>query len=300
MSAVTRRRFARYGAGLASAVLLPRPATATSPRTVDLRDGTAVTALGQGSARVGQGTRPVAEEEEALKVGISLGLTLIDTAEIYGDGKAEELIGRAIADRRDTVFLVSKVWPSHATPAGIREACTGSLTRLGTDHLDLYLLHWRHEVKDLASVVQTFERLRGDGMIRRWGVSNFGVADMSELFGVTSGQNCAINQVPYSLANRAIERDLLPWCAQHHVPIMAYSPLGGHGASVLRNPVLSRIASAHGQSAAAVALAWAMRARNTIAIPESGSVAHVRENAAALSFKLTEDDLRALDAAYPI
>ena len=299
MNAITRRRFAGYGVGLASGVLLPRHAKATSPRTVDLRDGTIVTALGQGSARIGQGRRPAAEEEDALKVGLSLGLTLIDTAEIYGGGKAEELIGRAFAGKRDTVFLVSKVWPSHATPAGIRNACTGSLSRLGTDHLDLYLLHWHHEVKDLAGVVETFEELRAEGLIRRWGVSNFGVADMDELFGVASGQNCAINQVPYSLADRAIERELLPWCAQHRMPIMAYSPLGGHGSSVLQNPVLSRIASAHEQGAAAVALAWAMRAGNAVAIPESGSVAHVRENAAALSLKLTEDDLRALDAAYP-
>lgn len=300
MSAITRRRFAGYGAALASAVLLSRQAGARSPATVDLRDGTAVPALGQGSSRIGQGKRPAAEEEEALKVGASLGLTLIDTAEIYGGGKAEELIGRAIAGRRDTVFLVSKVWPSHATPAGIRSACAASLSRLGTDRLDLYLLHWRHQVKDLAGVVGTFEALRAEGLIRRWGVSNFGVTDMDELFGLASGQNCAINQVPYGLADRAIERELLPWCAQHRMPIMAYSPLGGHSSSVLRNPVLLRIASAHEQSAAAVALAWATRAGNTIAIPESGSVAHVRENAAALSLKLTEDDLRALDVAYPL
>lgn len=300
MSAITRRRFTGSGAGLASSLLLPREATAISPRNVLLPDGTAVTALGQGSARVGQGKRSAAEEEEALKLGLSLGLSLIDTAEIYGGGRAEELIGRAITGRRDTVFLVSKVLPSHATPAGIRDACTKSLTRLGTDYLDMYLLHWRGEVKDLASVVEAFEWLRADGLIRRWGVSNFAVADMDELFGVPQGLNCAVNQVPYSLTNRAVERGLLPWCAQHGVPIMAYSPLGGDNTAVLKNPVLSRIASAHGQRAAAVALAWAMRAGNTIAIPESSSLTHVRENAVARQLQLTEDEARALDAAFPI
>ena len=300
MSAVTRRRFTGYGAGLASSLLLPLAAAAISSRKIQLPDGTAVTALGQGSARVGQGKRSAEEEKEALRLGLSLGLSLIDTAEIYGGGKAEELIGHAITGKRDTVFLVSKVWPSHATAAGIRGACTASLSRLGTDHLDLYLLHWRREVKDLASVVEAFERLRADGLIRRWGVSNFGVADMDELFGVPQGWNCAVNQVPYSLADRAVERDLLPWCAQHRVPIMAYSPLGGHGTTVLKNPVLSQIASAHGQSAAAVALAWTMRGGTTIAIPESSSLMHVRENAAALQLELTKDDVQALDAAYPI
>ncbi|MGU3539546.1 aldo/keto reductase [Methylobacterium sp. A54F] len=299
MSAITRRRFTAYGAGAAAALSLPRQAAAAAPRSVSLRDGTAVTALGQGSARVGQGKRAADEEAEALRVGLSLGLTLVDTAEIYGGGKAEELIGRAIAGRRNDVFLVSKVWPSHATPAGIRDACTASLARLGTDHLDLYLLHWRREVKDLRPVVETFEQLRAEGLIRRWGVSNFGVADMDELLAIPAGERCAVNQVPYSLANRAIERDLLPWCAQHRVPIMAYSPLGGHGSSILKDPALARIGSAYGQSAAVVALAWAIRSGNAIAIPESGSIAHVRENAAALTLTLSESDLRALDAAFP-
>ncbi|GJE03921.1 hypothetical protein GMJLKIPL_5878 [Methylobacterium isbiliense] len=234
-----------------------------------------------------------------MSTGLSLGMTLIDTAEVYGGGKAEQLIGRVIKNRRDEVFLVSKVWPSHATRTGIQDACSASLTRLGTDHLDLYLLHWPDRVKDLAEVVETFEQLRAGGQIRRWGVSNFGVAEMERLWRIPGGELCATNQVPYSLADRKVERAVLPWCAQHRMPIMAYSPLGGEGAGVLRNPVVQRIASSQGRSPAAVALAWAVRSGRVIAIPESGSVSHVRENAAALTLTLGSDELRQLDEAFP-
>jgi diketogulonate reductase-like aldo/keto reductase len=299
MHAISRRRFAAYSAGLLSVFGLPRRATGAVAQTVALSDGTVVSALGQGSARLGQGRRPVVEEEQAMSTGLSLGMTLIDTAEVYGGGKAEQLIGRVIKGRRDEIFLVSKVWPSHATRAGIQEACSASLARLGTDHLDLYLLHWPDRVKDLAEVVATFEQLRTGGQIRRWGVSNFGVAELERLFRIPAGEHCATNQVPYSLADRKIEHDVLPWCVQHRMPIMAYSPLGGEGARVLRNPAVQRIASSQGQSPAAVALAWAMRSGNVIAIPESGSVAHVRENAAALTLKLGVDELRQLDEAFP-
>jgi diketogulonate reductase-like aldo/keto reductase len=264
-------------------------------RTVKFRDGTIVPALGQGSARLGKGRYPAAEEEEALRTGLALGMTLIDTAEIYG---SEDLIGRAIAGQRDRVFLVSKVWPNHVAGNGIALACEGSLKRLGTDHLDLYLLHWPNGVSDFGHVVRAFEELRAAGKIRAWGVSNFKTSDMERLVALPQGNRCATNQVPYSLDDRGIERDLLPWCGRHGLPVMAYSPLGGPGANVLRDPALARIGAAHGASAAAVALAWTMRSGNVIAIPESGSAAHVRENAAALSLTLTAEDLQALDAAF--
>jgi diketogulonate reductase-like aldo/keto reductase len=264
-------------------------------RTVKFRDGTVVPALGQGSARLDKGRHPQAEEEEALRTGLELGMTLIDTAEIYG---SEDLIGRAIAGQRDRVFLVSKVWPNHVAGDGIARACDASLKRLGTDHLDLYLLHWPNGVRDFGHVVQAFEALHAAGKIRAWGVSNFKTTDMDKLFALPNGNRCATNQVPYSLDDRSNERELLPWCARHGMPVMAYSPLGGPGADVLRNPTLARIGATHGVSAAAVALAWTMRSDDVIAIPESGSVAHVKENAAALTLALTEDDVKALDSAF--
>jgi diketogulonate reductase-like aldo/keto reductase len=272
-----------------------RAATAT----VKFPDGTIVPALGQGSAGLGQGRHPDAAEQEALRTGLSLGMTLIDTAEIYGDGRAEKLIGRVIAGQRDRVFLVSKVWPNHVRGNGIARACEASLGRLGTDHLDLYLLHWPTRDAELSSIVGAFESLRAAGQIHAWGVSNFKVSDMEDLLRVPHGDRCATNQVLYNLGNRDIEHDLLPWSEQHGMPVMAYSPLGGAGASLLRDSTLARIGAAHGCSAAAVALAWTIRNGNVIAIPESGSADHVRENAVALSLTLTPDELRALDAAHP-
>ena len=221
-------------------------------RTAKFRDGTVVPALGQGSAGLGKGKHPQAVEEEAVRTGLSLGMTLIDTAEVYG---SEEFIGRAIAGQRNRVFLVSKVWPNHVAGNGVMRACEASLERLGTDHLDLYLLHWPNGVTDLSSVVTAFENLRSAAKIRAWGVSNFKVSDMEALFRIPKGDSCATNQLPYSLGDRGIERDLLPWCEQHGMPVMAYSPLGGTGASLLRDPTLVRIGAAHGCSAAAVALA---------------------------------------------
>jgi diketogulonate reductase-like aldo/keto reductase len=265
-------------------------------RTVKFRDGTVVPALGQGSAGLGKGRHPQADEEEALRTGLSLGMTLIDTAEIYG---SEQFIGRIIAGQRNRVFLVSKVWPNHVAGNGIARACEGSLTRLGTDHLDLYLLHWPTGVTDFSGVVTAFEKLRSAGKIRAWGVSNFKVKDLEKLFHIPQGDRCATNQVPYNIGDRSIEHDLLPWCEQHGMPVMAYSPLGGPGSSLLRDPTLARIGAAHGCSAAAVALAWAIRGGHVIAIPESGSVAHVKENAVALSLMLTSQELQALDAAHP-
>lgn len=263
------------------------------------RDGTVVPALGQGSARLGQGRHPAAQEQDVLRTGLSLGMTLIDTAELYGSGSAEKLISHVIAGQRDRVFLVSKVWPNHVAGNGIERACTASLARLGTEYLDLYLLHWPNGVSDYAHVVRAFENLRAAGKIRAWGVSNFKVGQMDALFGVPHGDRCATNQVSYSLSDRAIERDLLPWCAQHAMPVMAYSPLGGPDSNLLRDAALASIAAAHNCSAAAVALAWTIRSGRVIAIPESGSAAHVKENAVALSLTLTPQELETLDAAHP-
>jgi diketogulonate reductase-like aldo/keto reductase len=267
-------------------------------RAVRLRDGAIVPALGLGSARLAQGRHPEAIEEEALRTGLSLGMTLIDTAEVYSNGHSEELIGRVVAGQRDNVFLVSKVWPSHVAGDGIARACEASLARLGTDHLDLYLLHWPNGIiDDLSRIVAGFESLRAAGKIRAWGVSNFTVSDMENLFRVPHGDRCATNQVLYNISNRGIEDDLLPWCEKRGMPVMAYAPLGE--SSLVHDPTLARIGAAYGCSAAAVALAWAIRSGNVIAIPESGSPTHVKENAVALSLTLAQRDLQTLDAAYP-
>jgi diketogulonate reductase-like aldo/keto reductase len=268
-------------------------------RTVKFRDGTIVPALGQGSARLAQGRHPARAEEDALRTGLSLGMTLIDTAESYGGGRSEELIRNVIAGQRDRVFLVSKVEPDHATGNAMARACEESLARLGTDHLDLYLLHWPVRNGELSRTVAGFESLRAAGKIRAWGVSNFSVREMKRLFDIPGGDRCATNQVLYNVEDRGIEHDLLPWCAQHAIPVMAYSPLGRGATGLLRDPTLASIAAAHGCSAAAVALAWTIRSGNVIAIPESGSVEHVKENAVALSLTLTAQELQRLDAAHP-
>ncbi|HYS83845.1 MAG TPA: aldo/keto reductase [Bradyrhizobium sp.] len=297
---LNRREFNALWVTLGSSLLaLSSPSARAATRTVKLPDGTIVPALGQGSASLGQGRRPEAAEEEALRTGLSLGMTLIDTAEMYGDGRSEKLIGGVIAGQRDRVFVTSKVSPNHVTGNAVARACDASLARLGTDHLDLYLLHWPSRDADLSSIVAAFESLRAAGKIRAWGVSNFKVSDMEDLFHVSHGDRCATNQVLYNLGNRGFEHDLLPWCERHGMPVMAYSPLGGAGTSLLRDPTLARIGAAHNCSAAAVALAWTIRNGNVIAIPESGSAEHVKENAAALSLTLTSDELHTLDAAYP-
>ena len=260
------------------------------------RDGVIVPALGQGSWHLGQGRHPAAAEEEALGTGISLGMTVIDTSEGYGGGRSEELIGRVIAGQRDRVFLVSKV--DRTERDYIARACQTSLDRLGTDYLDLYLLHWRNPEDNLSHVVASFEDLRAAGKIRAWGVSNFKVSDMEDLFCVPGGDRCATNQVRYSLNSRRIEDDILPWCEQRGMPVMAYSPLGGD--SLVHDPTLARIGAAHNCSATAVALAWVIRSGNVIAIPESGSAAHVKENAVGLSLRLTPEDIQTLDAVFPM
>jgi len=257
-----------------------------------------MSALGLGTWRMGERARDRAKEVAALRTGLDLGMSLIDTAEMYGEGTAEEVVGEAIAGRRDEVFLVSKVYPHNASHKGVVAACERSLKRLSTDRLDLYLLHWRGRIP-LTETVAGFEALRAAGKIRAWGVSNFSVRQMEELFRIPQGDRCATNQVPYSIGDRRNERDLLPWCARHGMPVMAYSPLGGPGAHLVRDPTLARIGASHGCSAAAVALAWAIRSGNVIAIPESGSVAHIKENAVALSLTLTPQELQTLDAAHP-
>ena len=267
-------------------------------RTVKFRGGTIVAAIGQGSGSIGQGRHPAADEEEALYTGLSLGMTLIDTSGNYGEGRSEELIKRVIAGQRDRAFVVSKVEANEVTGDAMARACQATLSRLGTDHLDLYLLHWPTPNAEFSEVVAGFESLRAAGKVRAWGVSNFTVPQMEDLFQIPQGDRCATNQVLYNLGDRRIEHDLLPWCEQHGMPVMAYSPLGGTGASLLRDPTLVRIGAAHGCSAAAVALAWTIRNGNVIAIPESGSVAHVKENAVALSLTLTPQELQSLDAAY--
>ena len=306
---IARRKFITALGGAAFGTSLPIASTmiaaqssatafgaASNGRTVKFHDGTIVPALGQGTSGLAHGGHPEAVEEETLRTGISLGMTLIDTSEDYG---SEELIGHVIAGQRDRVFLVSKVNPEHVAVDGIARACEASLAHLGTDHLDLYLLHWPSANINLSAVVAGFEGLRAMGKIRAWGVSNFKVSDMEDLFHAPHGDRCATIQVPYNVSARGIENDLLPWCERHGMPVMAYSPLGGPGASLLRDPALAGIAAAHGCSAAAVALAWAIRSGNVIAIPESGSPAHVKENAVALSLTLTPQDLQTLDAAYP-
>jgi diketogulonate reductase-like aldo/keto reductase len=295
MGGLTRRQFgfAAAAVGLLGMEAVAQPVTPG----VKLPDGSRAPALGQGSWTLAAGRHSASEGEEALRIGISLGMTL-DTAEMYGNGRAERMIGRVIAGQREKVFLVSKVVPSHATPTGMRQACTASLARLGTDYLDLYLLHWRDGVSDLGVVVHTFDSLRAEGHIRRWGVSNFAVAGMEDLYRVPGAAACATNQVQYNLTDRSIERDLLPWCDQHRLPIMAYSPLG-RGGDLLRNATLVRVAGRHQSSPAAIALAWTIRSGRVIAIPESGSPAHVRQNADALSLRLTDQDLDELNRAFP-
>jgi diketogulonate reductase-like aldo/keto reductase len=283
----------------AAQVLGTGAASKPAAGTVKLPDGTTVPPLGQGCWHLGQGRHPLAVEEEALRTGISLGMTLIDTSGNYGNGRSEQFISHVIAGQRDRIFLVSKVEGNQVAGDGIARACAASLARLGGEHLDLYLLHWPVPSAQFSGVVAAFEQLRAAGKIRAWGVSNFNVDQMEDLFRVPDGRRCATNQVAYSLNNRRIERDLLPWCKQHNLPVMAYSPLGGDNNLVIGDRTLAQVATIHGCSAAAVALAWVIRSGSVIAIPESGSPAHVKENAVALSIALTPRDLQTLDAAFP-
>lgn len=265
-------------------------------RTVRLPDGTQVPQLGQGTWKMGERGADRRAEADALRCGIDLGMTLIDTAEMYAEGGSEEVVAQAIAGRREEVFLVSKVYPHNASARGTPAACARSLKRLGTDRIDLYLLHWRGGTP-LEETVEAFEALRAQGKILRWGVSNFDTDDMEEVASLPEGAACATDQVLYNPDARGIEFDLLPWCARAGMPVMAYSPVG-QGGRLLRSAALKEIAARHGVTAAQVALAWAMRHPHVIAIPKAASAAHVAENAAAASLALTQADLSAIDAAF--
>jgi diketogulonate reductase-like aldo/keto reductase len=265
-------------------------------RTTKLPSGEAIPVLGQGTWHMAEEPRRRADEIAALRCGLDLGMTLIDTAEMYADGAAEQLVGEAIAGRRDEVFLVSKVLPHNATLRGTIAACERSLRRLGTDRLDLYLLHWRGQVP-LAETLEAFVALTRTGKIRHWGVSNFDVADMEELERTSGGGAVATDQVLYNLTRRGIEYDLLPWCRKRGIPIMAYSPV--EQGRLLNHPQLQDIAERHRATPAQVALAWVVRQDGLVAIPKAGTPAHVRENRAALDILLTDEDLAALDRVFP-
>lgn len=261
-----------------------------------LPSGTKMPSLGLGTWKMGENARTAEQEVESLKRGLDLGMTLIDTAEMYGEGGAEIITGRAMEGRRDEVFLVSKVYPYNASYQGVIDACEASLRRLKTDRLDLYLLHWRGE-HDLEETVAGFETLRRSGKIREWGVSNFDVEDMQDLMDVEDGKNCAANQVLYNLSRRGIEYDLLPWCQKRGIPIMAYSPI--EQGRILRNAELIRIAKAYQATPAQIALAFVMRSPNTIAIPKSGNPHRVEENAGAIGLEISKEDWAALDKVFP-
>jgi diketogulonate reductase-like aldo/keto reductase len=267
-------------------------------RTVALPDGERVAVLGQGTWRMGEDNRARAREIAALRLGIELGLSLIDTAEMYGDGGAEEIVAEAIHGQREGVFVVTKVYPHNASCTDLPKACERSLKRLRIDAIDLYLLHWRERTPPLQETVDAFEKLRAAGKIKRWGVSNFDVDDMEELLSLEHGRKCTANQVLYNLQNREIEFDLLPWSQTNKIPIMAYSPVG-HSGPLLRNPTLKKIGQSHDATSAQIALAWVLRQPDVIAIPKASTEAHVRDNAASHKIKLTKEDLTDPDREFP-
>jgi diketogulonate reductase-like aldo/keto reductase len=259
--------------------------------------GHEVPVLGQGTWQLGDQPGRRQQEIAALQLGIELGMTLIDTAEMYGDGASEELVAEAIAGRRDQVFLVTKVLPGNATSRKrIVTACESSLRRLRTDHVDLYLLHWRQS-EDIATVVETFSGLVDSGKIRRWGVSNFDLADMRELEALPGGMDVASNQVLYNVSRRGIEFDLLPHTRERGTNVMAYTPI--EQGRIFGNAALREIARRHDATPAQIALAWAVREPGVLAIPRSGSSEHTRENAAAADIQLTQRDLEDIDRAFP-
>jgi diketogulonate reductase-like aldo/keto reductase len=266
-------------------------------RTVRLPDGTEVPALGLGTWHMGERGGEAKTEVAALKLGIELGVQLIDTAEMYGNGRAEELVAEATRGQRDKLFIVSKVYPHNASRSGVPAACERSLKRLRSDRIDLYLLHWRGS-HPLAETVEAFEKLRAEGKIRYWGVSNFDTSDMSEVTGLPDGIHCVSNQVLYHVGSRGIEYDLLPWCTEHKIPIMAYSPVG-QGGRLLQSRALAAVAKRHNASPAQIAIAWTMRHGNVISIPKASDLRHVRENAVAGEIALNEEDLAAIDAQHP-
>jgi diketogulonate reductase-like aldo/keto reductase len=263
--------------------------------TTNLPSGDTVPVLGLGAWMMGETVRLKKDEVAALRLGLDLGLNLIDTAELYANGGSERVVAEAIAGRRDEVFLVSKVMPHHATQKGTIAACEASLKRLNTDRLDLYLLHWRESIP-LLETLEGFMALVRDGKIRNWGVSNFDVDDMEELFALPGGDKVATNQVMYNLRRRGIEFALMPWMRKHNIPIMAYSPLDqGH---LMRSSELMHVAERHGATPAQIALAWTIRQPGVFAIPKASREAHVRDNCKALSIRLKDEDLAELDRHF--
>jgi diketogulonate reductase-like aldo/keto reductase len=262
--------------------------------TIAFPNGATVPTLGQGTWMMGQGRNTAAEEVAALRLGIDLGLSLIDTAEMYGDGAAETLVGKAIAGQRDKVFVVTKVLPSHGKRKAAIAACEASLRRLATGHIDLYLLHWPGSTP-IAETIGAFTTLQEQGKIAAWGVSNFDTEGMRAIHAASPA--CQTNQVLYNLGRRGIEFDLLPWCRDRAMPVMAYSPL--EQGRLAGHPELTAIARRHTATQMQIALAWVLAQRGTIAIPKAGTATHVRENAAAAAIKLTAEDYEQLDRAFP-
>lgn len=258
--------------------------------------------LGQGTWMMGENRSQRQSEIDALRLGLDLGMTLIDTAEMYGEGGAEEVVGEAIKDRpRSDVFLVTKVYPHNATRHGAVEACARSVRRLKVEYIDLYLLHWRGDVP-LLETLEAFQFLKDSGTIRDYGVSNFDVADMEEAYALLGGDEIATNQVLYNLAHRGIEWELLPWCRERRIPIMAYSPLGSSAAEqkrMLGRANIKKVAARHSATPAQIALAWLLRQPDLVVIPKASKPEHIHQNRAALDIKLTDQDLKELDQAFP-
>jgi len=265
-------------------------------RHVTLPSGETVPALGQGTWQMAETSSRRAQEIEALRLGVELGMTLIDTAEMYGEGASEKLITEALGAERERLFLVSKVYPHNASRKGVVEACERSLARLKTDRLDLYLLHWRGSVP-LEETVAGFEELRRPGKIRHWGVSNFDTEDMEELSTIDGGSRCATNQVLYNVTRRGPEYDLIPWMADRRMPLMAYSPI--EQGRLPKTGILQDIGRSHDASPYQIALAWLLQKPGIIAIPKAASPAHVRDNCRALEIRLSPDELKAIDAEFP-
>jgi diketogulonate reductase-like aldo/keto reductase len=267
-------------------------------KTVAFADGERVPVLGQGTWRMGENRHAHKNEIAALRLGIELGMTLIDTAEMYGEGGAEKVVAEAIEGQRDRVFVVTKVYPHNASRTELPKACERSLKRLQLDAIDLYLLHWRQNNTHLDETVETFEQLRAAGKIKRWGVSNFDVDDMEELWSIDKGPNCAANQVLYNLKNRELESGLLQQSEEMKVPIMAYSPVG-HGRGLFENTTLKEIGALHHATPSQVALAWILRQPGMMTIPKASDEKHVRENAQSVDIKLSAEDLTKLDRQFP-
>ena len=266
-------------------------------RTITLPGGETVSAIGQGTWYMGERQGDAAKEADALRLGLDLGMTLIDTAEMYASGGAEEVVAAAVSGQRDRAFIVSKVLPSNASRSGVPAACERSLKRLKTDRIDLYLLHWRGSVP-LAETVEGLAALKAAGKIGAWRVSNLDTAAMDALLAVPDGPACAVDQVLYHPNSRGIEYDLLPWCVAHRIPVMAYSPLGHHVRKLLGSAALRAVAERHRATPAQVAIAWGLRSGQVISIPKAVDPAHVRENAEAADITLTDEDLAAIDAAH--